>query len=192
MLRKLICFVLLLSLPAPAWSIDPILLLLLRMVRDQMITSALQAGVESTLEVPQPAAPTFGYALPISPPEKGAEDEYLRSLIDESFLHLSSVQRAKVLASVQSILRDPRNAAVAAQIVAEFSLTARRVREGYRQLDSLSNAEKRRLAAQAREEFRRLPSAERQQLLEAMQSGMLPVPRDLSAIMAAEFASLAP
>jgi hypothetical protein len=191
MLRKLICIVLL-ALPTPAWSIDPILLLLLRVVRDQIITSALQAGVESALEPPPPAAPTFGYALPISPVEKGTEGEYLRSLIDESFLHLSSSQRAAVLASVQAILRDPRNAAATAQIVAEFSLTARRVREGYRQLDSLSHAEKRKLAAQAREEFRRLPPEERQQLLEAMQTGMLPVPRDLSDIMRAEFASLAP
>jgi len=39
---------------------------------------------------------------------------------------------------------------------------------------------------QAKEEFRRLPVAERRQMIEVLQSGILPMPRDLSAIMLAE------
>lgn len=191
MLRSLLC-VLLLSLPTAAWSLDPILLLLLRMVRDQVITSSLQAGVEALTEEPQPRAPTFGYALPSSPLEKGSEEQHLKAIVDDSFPHLNSAQRGAVLARMQDILRDPKNAPNKAQIVAEFSLTARTVREGYRQLDSLSRSEKRAIAAQAREEFRRLPAGERKQLLEVLQTGMLPVPRDLSDIMVAEFSSLPP
>ena len=40
---------------------------------------------------------------------------------------------------------------------------------------------------QAREEFQRLSAEERQHLLEVLQAGMLPVPRDISEIMLAEF-----
>ena len=189
MWRKLVCVVLL-CIPSAAWSIDPILLLLLRMARDQIIASSLEAGVEALREEPRPAAPTFGYALPSQPPERGLEEQHLKTLIDDSFLHLTSEQRAAVYASMQKILRDPQNAAVKAQILGEFALKARAVREGYRQLDNLSRAEKRALAAQAREAFKSLPAAERRDFLAVLQTGMLPVPRDLSEIMAAEFSSL--
>ena len=189
MLRKLICVVLL-CIPSAAWSIDPILLLLLRMARDQIIASSLEAGVEALREEPRPPAPTFGYALPSRPPERGLEEQHLKTLIDDSFLHLTSEQRAAVHASMQNILRDPQNAAIKAQILAEFALKARAVREGYRQLDNLSHAEKRALAAQAREAFRALPAAERRDFLTVLQTGMLPVPRDLSEIMVAEFTSV--
>lgn len=191
MLRNLLCVVLL-SLPSAAWSLDPILLLLLRMARDQAISYALEAGVDRMREVPQSLAPTFGYALPSSPPEQGFEERHLKALIDDSFLHLSREQRDAVHASMQNILRDPQNDPIKAQILAEFSLKARTVREGYRQLDSLSHSEKRALVAQAKEEFRRLPQAERQELLAVLQTGMLPVPRDLSDIMVAEFGAVLP
>lgn len=191
MLRNLLCVVLL-SVSSAAWAIDPILLLLLRMVRDQVITSSLEAGYEAMREVPQPSAPTFGYALPGLPPEKGFEEQHLKTLIDESFLHLTAAQRTAVHASMQNIVRDPQNDPIKAQIIAEFSLKARAVRDGYRQLDRLSHAEKRALVAQAKEEFRRLPPGERQELLAVLQTGMLPVPRDLSDIMVAEFSSVMP
>ena len=191
MLRSLVCMVLL-SVSSAAWSLDPILLLLLRMARDQVISSSVQAGVDSVLEEPQRPAPVFGYALPIQPPERGAEEQHLKAMIDESFLHLNAAQRAAVHTSMQNILSDPRNAPIKAQILAEFSLKARSVREGYRQLDNLSSAEKRALAAQAKEEFKRLPPGERRELLAVLQTGMLPVPRDLNDIMVAEFSSVAP
>jgi len=191
MLRTLVC-VMLLSVSSASWAIDPILLLLLRMARDQILTSSVQAGVDSIIEEPRPAAPVFGYALPVQPPEKGAEEQHLKTLIDDSFLHLNSTQRAAVHTGMQNILRDPQNAAIKSQILAEFALKARSVREGYRQLDNLSYAEKRALAVQAREEFRRLPPGERRDLLAVLQTGMLPVPRDLSEIMTAEFSGLIP
>ena len=191
MLRKLICTVLLL-IPTAAWAIDPIVLLLLRMARDQLITSSLQAGVESLRAEPPPPPPTFGYALPSQPPERGLEGQHLRTLIDDSFLHLTSAQRAAVHASMQNILSDPQNAPIKAQILAEFELKARSVRDGYRQLDNLSHAQKRALAAQAKAAFMRLPAAERQDLLAVLQTGMLPVPRDLNEIMVAEFSNLTP
>lgn len=191
MLRNLLCVVLL-SVSSAAWAIDPILLLLLRMVRDQVITSSLQSGVEALREEPRPPAPVFGYALPSAPPEQGSEGQHLKALIDDSFLHLTANQRAAVNAGMQKILDDPSNAPIKAQILGEFSLKARALGAGYRQLDSLSRSEKRTLAAQAKEEFLRLPPAERQQLLEVLQTGMLPMPRDLNDIMVAEFSSVIP
>lgn len=191
MLRSLIC-VALLAVSSAAWPVDPILVMLLRMVRDQAISASVQAGVEALRENPPQRAPIFGYALPSAPLEAGTEEQHLRTLIDESFLHLTSGQRAAVYAGMEKILNDPQNAARKAQIVAEFSLQARVVRDGYRKLDSLSYFEKRTLAAQAREEFRRLPAAERQQMLEVLQTRMLPLPRDLNDIMLAEFSSVAP
>lgn len=191
MLRSLICVVLL-AVSSAAWPVDPILVMLLRMVRDQAISASVQAGVEALRENPPQRAPIFGYALPSAPLEAGTEEQHLRTLIDESFPYLTSGQRAAVYAGMEKILNDPQNAARKAQIVAEFSLQARMVRDGYRKLDSLSYFEKRTLVAQAREEFRRLPAAERQQMLEVLQTRMLPLPRDLNDIMLAEFSSVAP
>ena len=113
----------------------------------------------------------------------------MRTLIDESFLHLTRTQRDAVFAGMQKILNDPQHAQSKPLIIAEFTLKAHSVRDSYRSLDRLTNAEKRALAAQAKEEFRRLPADERQQMREVLQSGMLPLPRDLNAIMLSEFNS---
>ncbi len=61
-----------------------------------------------------------------------------------------------------------------------------------RSLDRLSHAEKRSLAVQAKEEYRRLPEFGRQKLLDVLQSGTLPVPRDLRDSMIAEFNAIGP
>jgi hypothetical protein len=95
-----------------------------------------------------------------------------------------------VFAGMQKILRDPQYEKMKPQIVAEFALKARAVRDGYRDLDRLSYAEKRALATQARAEFSRLPVAERRQMIEVLQSGILPLPRDLGALMLAELSAV--
>lgn len=199
MIRCLVCVVLLSSASA-AYAVDPMLLLLLRMMRDQAISSSIQAGIGSLRQQPPPQPPQAGAGslrqkspsqLPellfAPPPPSGTEEERLRALIDESFLHLSAAQRDDVYASMQKILNDPQNAQVRPQIIAEFTFKARAAREGYSILDRLSYAEKRTLAARAKEEFRNLPAGQRQQMLEVLQSGMLPVPRDFNDILLAEF-----
>lgn len=189
MIRWLVCVVLLLCSSA-AYSIDPILLLLMRMVRDHAISASVEAGVNSLRQAAPPQAPEFYYGLPATPEPQGNAEQRLRTLIDESLLHLSAVQRDAVFGALQKVLNDPQNAQLSPQILAEFTLKARAVREGYLQLDRLSYSQKKALVMQAREEFQRLPAGERQHLLEMLQSGMLPVPHDLNEIMLAEFSSV--
>ena len=192
-MARCLVFVLCLSFVSTAAAIDPILLLLLRMVRDQVITMSIERGVEALRqEAKPPPAPIFGYALPTPPVTSGTEEQRVRSLIDESFLHLTATQRDAVFAGMQKILSDPQHEQIKPQIVAEFTLKARSVRDSYRTLDRLTSAEKRALAAQAREEFRRLPDSERQQLREVLQSGVLPLPRDLNALMLSELNAVTP
>ncbi len=186
MIRWLVCAVFLLSSSA-AFSLDPILLLLVRMIRDHAVSASIEAGVNSLRQAAPPQTPKFGYGLPHTPAPQGDAEERLRTLIDESLLHLSVVQRDAVFASVQKILNDPHYAQFSSQIVAEFASKARALRESYRRLDQLSYSQKKALVVQAREEFQRLPAEQRRHLHEALQSGMLPVPRDVNEIMLAEF-----
>ena len=189
MLRCLI-YVLLLCSASAAYA-DPVLILLLRMIRDQAISSSLEAGVTSLRQAPSPRSPAYGFALSSPPVPRGSEESRVRALIDDSFLHLSGAQRDAVFAGMEKVLNDPQHAQIRTQLVAEFTLKARAVREGYRNLDRLSYTEKRTLALQAKEEFRRLPAEQRHQLLEALQAGVLPMPHDLNEIMLAEFGSVA-
>lgn len=186
MFQRCLMGVLLLVFSAGAFA-DPLLILLLRLMRDQAISASIEAGVGALRQDQAAPAPPFGYALPVPPVPRGAEESRLRTVIDESFLHLTPAQRDAVFAGMRNILSDPRHAQIRSQIVAEFILRAHAVREGYRSLERLSYSEKRTLAARAKEEFTRLPAEQRRQLLEVLQSGMLPVPRDLNAIMLTEF-----
>jgi hypothetical protein len=187
---RCLIYVLLLCSASAAYA-DPALILLLRMIRDQAITSSLEAGVTSLRQAPSPRSPAYGFALASPPVPRGSEESRVRALIDDSFLHLSGAQRDAVFAGMKKVLNDPQHAQIRTQLVAEFTLKARAVREGYRNLDRLSDTEKRTLALQAKEEFRRLPAAQRHQLLEALQAGVLPMPHDLNEIMLAEFGSVA-
>ena len=186
MIRWLVCVVLLLCSSA-AYSIDPILLLLVRMMRDHAVSASVEAGVNSLRQAAPPQAPKFGYGLPNAPEPQANSEQRLRTLIDESLLHLSTVQRDAVFAAMQKVLNDPQYSQLSSQILAEFTLTARALREGYLQLDRLSYSQKKALVLQAREEFQRLPAGQRQHLHELLQSGLLPVPRDINEIMLAEF-----
>lgn len=172
---------------------DPVLLLLLRFARDRAISTSLEAGYNS---LQQPYAtipsPVYGFALPTPPVALGQEEQQLRTLLDENFLHLTRSQRDEVFVAMQKILRDPQNAREKPRLVAEFAITAREVRESYRSLEALSYAEKKSLAVQAKEEYRQLGEDERRRLIGVLQSGSLPVPRDLRDIMLAEFSSVGP
>jgi hypothetical protein len=173
---------------------DPVLLLLLlRAARDHAISASIEAGVNtmqrqySTMQ-----SPAYGFSLPVPAIPRAPDEQQLRALIDENFLHLTSMQRDEVFVSMGKILQDPQHLQDKSQLMAEFAQKAREVRECYRGLDALAYSEKRLLAKQAKEVYRGLPEAERQQLLDVLQSGTLPVPRDLRDIMLAEFSSVAP
>ena len=171
---------------------DPVLLLLLRMARDRVVSASIEAGVNNMQQYSTIPSPAYGFALPTPPIPSGNEAQHVRALLDENFLHLTAAQRDEVFVSLQQILDDPQYRQDKPRLIAEFALKARAVRESYRGLDTLTYAEKKSLAAQAREEYRRLPAGERRQLLNILQSGTLPVPRDLREIMLAEFGVVAP
>jgi hypothetical protein len=171
---------------------DPILLLLLRMARDRALSASIEAGVNTMQQSSTIPSPLYGFALPTPAIPRGNEEQELRTLLDENFLHLSAAQRDEVFEGLQAILKDPQHRQDKSRLVAEFALKAREVRDSYRGLDKLSYAEKRSLAAQARTEYSRMPAAERRQFLEVLQSGTLPIPRDLREILLAEINRTAP
>jgi len=168
-----------------AVAADPFVLFLLRMLRDQAITSTIEAGIAGQQPgTPAPAPPV------VAAPQADPESRQLRRLIDESFLHLGPQQREELHASLQKMLSDPRNAAVRADIIAEFTRQATAVRDAHSHLSRLSEPDMRRLAAEARVEFARLPADQRRQLLQALQHGVPGMPRALHDLMLAEFRSV--
>jgi hypothetical protein len=177
----------LVSMPVPAQAADPFVLFLLRMIRDQAISRALEAGVSASRKPAAPDAPAAAKPVPQQP----AEDRWLKGLIEESFVHLAPEQRDELYASMMRILADPRNAAQRAEILAEFTRQAVAVRDTHRQLSSLSDADMRRIAVEARTEFEKLPQDQRQQLLQGLRGGIPGMPRALHDRMLAEFSSVA-
>lgn len=178
------------STPAHA---DPLTLLLLKLLRDQIVSHSLQSGMEALAEQGRAMetarqASTFGYP-PVSPRNDAGlpEEEALRVVIDESFPYLSAQQRVQVHARLMKTLDDPANREQRPQIVADFRTRALQVKTAYIQLDRLSSAEKKALAQQAREAYGQLGPEERRELLEVLRAGTLPVPPDLNRAMLAAF-----
>jgi hypothetical protein len=170
----------------PALAADPLVLFLLRMMRDQIVSSAIEAGVEKSQ---QPSKPEVATVAPPAP-RPSTEGQWLKGLIDESFIHLTPQQREELHASLTKMLADPRNAPMRAEIVSEFTRQAIAVRDAHRQLSRLSEPDMKVIAAEARVEFQRLPPDERQQLVRALQHGVPGMPRALHELMLAEFASV--
>lgn len=181
--RRLICLLLALW-PSVVFAADPLTLFLLRMLRDQIIS----AGMEAAIEGAQRDEPRSTLVIPPAPYD--LDDQKLRTLIDEGFVHLSSAQHEEVFASVKRVLSDPKNAAMRPYIVQELAIKASAVRQAHEQLTNLSQAQKRAIAAEARTEYEKLPPDERQQMFQVLQSGVVPLPRDLNEMILAEFGSV--
>jgi hypothetical protein len=190
MLVRWTAFCVALLLAAPAFALEPLTLALLRMLRDHTITAGLEAGMTSLQE--QPAVPPMVTWQALPAIASGAEGPELKALIDESFAYLTPHQRTAIYEGVMRVVSDPQHATMKPHIIAEFRIKATSVRETYRMLDRLSPAEKHALASQACEQYRKLPGEQRQELLAAVRSGMLPIPRDLSDIIIAEFSGVQP
>lgn len=174
---------LLVFISAPALAADPFTLFVLRMLRDQAITSVLESGVGTAQQPPGPALPLL---------QPSGESQRLSRLIDESFMHLSAPQRAELHASLQAMLADPKNAAVRSDILAEFTRQAVAMRDAHRHLARLTEADMRLIAADARMEFSRLPPEQRRQMLQALRNGVPGMPQVLNELILAEFASVPP
>lgn len=152
----------------PSLAADPLVLLLLRMLRDQVISSTLEAGYEAARDHSrEQLAATPSPPLTLGPSIPGSDDEEdrLKALIDEGFTHLSPTQREEVLATLMRILNDPANAAQRATLIAQFTQQANPLRDAHRILNQMSDADMRAVVGQARSEFERLPREQREQLL---------------------------
>ncbi len=184
MRRSLVCLLLALW-PSAGFALEPLTLLLLRMLRDHIISAAIETAVEHARrnEARQP--------LIIPPAPYDLDDQKLRMLIDEGFVHLSPGQRDEVFASVKRILSDPQNAAIRPIIIQELAVKASAVRQAHEQLASLSAEKKKAIAVEAREEYEKLPPEERRQMIQVLQSGAVPIPRDLNDMILAEFSNVA-
>jgi hypothetical protein len=169
---------------APAYSVDPVTLILLRIVRDKLISAGIERAAESAFAAakPPPVAPP---ALPTLPP--AIADTQLRRLIDEGFVHLTSQQRSEVYESVRVILLDPKHAWEAPAIIADLAIKASAVRQAHESLSTLSAERKRRIATEAGEEYGKMPPETREELASALRARMVPLPTDLTEMILAEF-----
>jgi hypothetical protein len=190
-LRALMLAVLLaVAAPPPAHAVDPIVLFLLRMLRDQIITSVADAAMREALK-PPPDQPSFGYGpLYVAPRFAGAtEPERIRNMIDQSFADLSAGERQQVYDGLMKVLDDPANAGQRDALLAEFTQTAETVRLAREALGKLTDAERRRILDGARAEFRQLTPDQQTEMLAVLRGGHAPLPRAFSAELAAALES---
>lgn len=190
-LRALVLALLLaVAAPPPAHAVDPIVLFLLRMLRDQIITSVADAAMREALQ-PPPERPSFGYGpIYVAPRFAGAtEPERIRSMIDQSFTDLSAGERQQVYEGLMKVLDDPANAAQRDALLAEFTQTAETVRLAREALGKLTDADRQRILDRARAEFRRLAPDQQAEMLALLRGGHAPLPRAFSAELAAALES---
>ncbi|MGE0558836.1 MAG: hypothetical protein AB7O69_11280 [Burkholderiales bacterium] len=169
--------------PLHAQAAEPLTMYLLKMLRDQMVSSAIESAVSGA----QSAAPAL---QPAVKGVYGISEEQLRGLIDAGFVHLNTGQRAEIYASLGKMLADPKNAAARPLIIEELALKAAAVRGALERLAALTDAEKRAIAADARSEYERLPEEERSQMVRLLQARVAPIPHDLNDLILAEFAGV--
>ena len=171
---------------APAFSADPLTLLLLRLLRDKFISAGIESAVEHASS--RPSTPPVAPSLPDVPyPYAGFDDAQLRGLIDEGFVHLTSAQRNEVYSSVRRIIADPQHAAEVPAIIADLAIKASAVRQAHEQLNMLSLAQKQRIANEAREEYEKMPAESREQMASALRQRLVPLPADLTDMILGEF-----
>lgn len=194
--RRLLCllqtFVLIVTL---AWSpaasaIDPVMLLLMRMLRDKIATSLADAAVEYALRPDAPEVVARPATLPGLPPPGMPEADRMRFIVDRNFTYLTHAERDQVYDALMTALRDPANEHQRGRIIEEFTHTALAVGEAQRLLDTLSRSEKQEIASTAVEAFSQMPVAERQEFLTMLRTRQAPIPADLNAMLLEELGRL--
>ena len=183
-MRRILMCLLLALWPAVVQAAEPLTLILLHIIRQQIANA-----VENAIEQAQKERERPVVVIPRGPHE--IDDQKLRALIDEGFVHLTRSQRDEVFASAKRILAGTENTAQRAALVQELAIKASAVRQAHERLSALSPAQKRALAIEARGEYEKLPAEERQQMMQVLQAGIVPLPRDLNEMILAEFGSVA-
>lgn len=160
---------------APAQA-DPLVMFLFSAARE-ILTSAVQRSPAQTDPLPEVSQTYPGTAV------RPAD---LQRVVEESFGYLSERQRREVFDSLHGMLLNPKLAGSRAALIEYFMHKALAVRIAQSQLESLSQADKRDLAARFGGEIAGLPDEERQRLLVILQTRLLPVPADLNQMLLAE------
>lgn len=185
-LQALVLAVALAWMPA-ASAIDPVMLILMRMLRDKIVTSLADAAVAHALKPGQPEMPPQATLPPGIPPPGMPEPERLRFLIDRNFTYLSATERDRAYDGIMAALNDPANAPVRDRMLDEFWQMSIAVGEAQRILDRLSRSQKQEISTNAGLAFRQLPADQRQEALDLLRSGQAPIPQDLTAMLLREF-----
>lgn len=161
-------------------SADPLVFFLLGAAREIAFSAITKAVAEAhaAASVPVPATTYPGTAV---------EPDTLRRVIDDSFVYLSSNQRAEIFDSLNTMLLDPKLGASRAALIEYFLHKALAVRAAQVELGRLSYEQKERLAVQFKQETEVLGDEERAQLQALLEQRLLPVPADLNQLLLAQF-----
>ncbi len=163
----------------PAAALDPVSLIVLRMLRDHLITQQLEAAV-------RPGGGPSDRSAP-APVRQYPGD--IKTLVDEGFPQLDRAQRSAVHARLMEVMADPRHAAERDSILAQFVEAASASREAHEALARLSYSEKKTIAVRAAESYRGKTREEREEMIDLLRSPAVPIPSDLRALMLAEFSA---
>lgn len=161
-----------------AANADPLIFFLMSAAKE-IATSALGKAAAESAPAPLPA-PEATY------PGTAVEPATLRRVIEESFVYLSSSQRAEIFDSVNAMLLDPKLGHTRATLIEYFLHKALAVRAAQIELGKLTYAQKEGLARQFRQETADLPDDERRQLQTLLEMQLLPVPADLNQMLLAQ------
>lgn len=171
-LRRSLFFAVLLASSIPARA-DPLLMFLLSVAKEMATLPS------SNAPIPQ--------ALPQTYPGTTVEPPELRRLIEESFVYLSSGQRAEVFEALNAELLKPQNATLRGPMLEQFAQRAFEVRMAQQRLEKLSSREKEVLATEFQKEVKALPPEDLLQVRQAIEKNVLPVPSDLNRLLLAAF-----
>lgn len=186
-MRRFLACMLIAAWPAVA-AAEPLSVILMELLRQQ-IASAIGNAIGEAFEQSQKEQKPKTLVLPRA--QYDLDDAQIQALIEEGFVHLAPAQRREVFASVKTTLADPKNAHLRPVIVQELAVKAAAVRTAHEQLDNLSAAQKQGIAVQARSQFEKMAPEDRQQMLQMLQAGVAPIPRDLNDMILAEFQRVA-
>jgi hypothetical protein len=173
--RRGVFFSLLATSATPALALDPIAMFLIGIARDMVINYANRPPLKDEEQMPD---------LSLVYPGTTVEPDYLRKLIEDSFIYLSEGQRREIFDTLHAALLDPKNAAVRGPMIEYFARRALTIRAAQLQLAKLSWPEKQQLAAEFKIAYAELPADEKAQLGEVVRRGLLPVPSDLGELLA--------
>jgi hypothetical protein len=120
-------------------------------------------------------------------PGTSIEPEYIRRLINDSFLYLEDRQREEIFDTLNAALVNPKNAAVRGVMIEYFADKALVVRAAQLKLAQMPWSEKERMAAEFKAELAALAPEDRAQIGELLRKRLLPIPSDLNQLLLATF-----